>query len=55
MVSVLESVSKSPPMTVAMLEVLDHDDRVDPQSACDALGFDQLTSLDQMLELVFAA
>jgi uncharacterized protein YbjT (DUF2867 family) len=38
----------SPPLTRAMLDVLEHDDRVDPAPACRALGL-TLTPLDQTL------
>jgi uncharacterized protein YbjT (DUF2867 family) len=38
----------SPPITRAMLDVLEHDDRVDPAPACRALGL-TLTPLDQTL------
>lgn len=37
-----------PPITTAMLGVLEHDDRVDPTSACRALGV-ELTPLDETL------
>ncbi len=43
----------SPPVTRAMLEVLDHDDIIDPQPVADALGI-KLTGLDDMLALVLA-
>ena len=38
----------SPPLTRAMLDVLEHDDRVDPGPACRALGL-TLTPLDETL------
>jgi NADH dehydrogenase len=38
----------SPPVTRAMLDVLEHDDRVDPAPACRALGL-TLTPLDETL------
>jgi NADH dehydrogenase len=44
----MEKVSTSPPLTRAMLGVLDHDDRIDPQQAVAALGL-TLTSLDETL------
>jgi NADH dehydrogenase len=44
----LETLSQSPPVTRAMLGVLDHDDDVDPSDACRRLGI-QLTSLDETL------
>ncbi len=43
-----ERVSANPPVTRAMLEVLDHDDAIDPTDAANALGL-SLTSLDEML------
>ena len=46
---VLEHVSASPPFTGTMLDVLDHDDAVDPTPACAAFGIAP-TSLDEMLE-----
>lgn len=45
---VLERLSSSPPVTPAMLGVLDHDDRVDVAPACEWLGM-ELTSLDEIL------
>jgi NADH dehydrogenase len=49
-----ERVSASPPITTAMLDVLEHDDRVDPKPACDALGI-TLTPLDETLQRVVAS
>jgi NADH dehydrogenase len=43
-----ERVLADPPLTPAMLGVLDHDDRVDPAPACRALGV-TLTPLDDTL------
>lgn len=43
-----ERLSKSPPLTRAMLGVLEHDDRIDPAPACRALGL-SLTPLDETL------
>ena len=45
---VFELVSRNPPVTRAMLGVLDHDDSVDTRSACLTLGL-SLTSLDEVL------
>jgi len=45
---VLERVLSDPPVTTAMLEVLEHDDRVDPRDACERLGI-ALTPLDEVL------
>jgi NADH dehydrogenase len=46
--TVLGAVSKNPPVTRAMLEVLDHDDAVDPSDAARRLGI-ELTPLDETL------
>ncbi len=43
-----ERLMANPPITPAMLGVLEHDDRVDPTPACRALGI-QLTPLDETL------
>ena len=45
---IMESVSRNPPVTRAMLGVLDHDDDIDPEPASAALGI-ELTSLEQTL------
>jgi NADH dehydrogenase len=45
---VLELVSRRPPVTRAMLGVLDHDDRIDPSPAAEALGI-ALTPLPETL------
>ncbi|MFV2090532.1 MAG: SDR family oxidoreductase [Pseudomonadales bacterium] len=44
----LEKVSADPPVSRAMLEVLDHDDDIDPRAAMDQLGM-SLTPLEQAL------
>ena len=44
----LERVSGNPPLTRAMLGVLDHDDDIDPQPGADALGI-ELTGLAETL------
>jgi NADH dehydrogenase len=46
-----ERLTASPPLTTAMLDVLEHDDRVDAKPACDALGI-TLTPLDATLRRV---
>ena len=46
--AMFEALSPDPPMTRAMLGVLDHDDDVDVTSACEALGL-ELTPLDETL------
>jgi len=51
---VMERLSANPPVTRAMLGVLDHDDSVDSQPALDALAL-ELTSLDAMLQHCIAA
>ncbi|HEY8152835.1 MAG TPA: NAD(P)H-binding protein [Myxococcota bacterium] len=43
-----ETLLANPPLTRAMLGVLDHDDDIDPKPACDRLGL-QLTPLDATL------
>ena len=47
-VGLLERLTAEPPMTRAMLDVLQHDDRVDPGPACRELRL-QLTPLDETL------
>jgi NADH dehydrogenase len=49
-----ERITASPPITTAMLDVLEHDDRIDPKPACDALGI-LLTPLDDTLRRVVAS
>ncbi len=49
----LERFSAAPPVTRAMLGVLDHDDAVDNTTAIDALGL-ELTALDDALRLCVA-
>jgi len=44
--ALLERVSANPPVTRAMLDVLDHDDAIDPMPAAEALGI-ELTSLEE--------
>ena len=50
--SIFETVMSNPPVTRAMLEVLDHDDNVDSTSALSKLGLSSLTSLDETLKRV---
>ena len=45
---IFESVSRNPPVTRAMLGVLDHDDDIDPEPASAALGI-HLTRLEETL------
>ena len=45
---ILQRVASPPPVTTAMLGVLDHDDAIDPLPASQALGI-SLTSLEEML------
>ncbi len=47
-VAVLERLQANPAVTVSMLDVLQHDDRVDFEPACKKLGID-LTALDDTL------
>ena len=49
----LERMSSNPPVTPAMLGVLDHDDDIDPRPAADALGI-RLTDLPETLARVAA-
>ncbi len=51
---VMATLLANPPVTPAMLGVLDHDDEIDPQAALDALGIDSLTGLEEMLKAVLA-
>ena len=46
--TMFEGLSPDPPVTRAMLEVLDHDDNVDAVPACRSLGL-ELTTLDETL------
>jgi uncharacterized protein YbjT (DUF2867 family) len=48
-----ERLLANPPLTPAMLGVLEHDDQVDPGPAADALGL-ELTPLDATLRFTFA-
>lgn len=50
----LERLLADPPLTEAMLEVLQRDDRIDPRGACKELGL-ELTPLDETLRRSFAA
>jgi len=49
--ALMERFTANPPVTTAMLDVLEHDDRVDPKLASDALGI-ALTPLDETLRRV---
>jgi uncharacterized protein YbjT (DUF2867 family) len=49
-----ERLSADPPLTRAMLGVLDHDDEIDPEPACRALGI-ELTALDVSLRRALEA
>ncbi|RIL04428.1 MAG: hypothetical protein DCC71_14235 [Proteobacteria bacterium] len=51
--AIAERASAAPPLTTPMLEVLEHDDAVDPRPACAALGI-ELTRLDDTLRRVVA-
>ena len=52
---VLEQFLGNPPITTAMLGVLDHDDNIDSEPTIKLLGMEKLTSLDATLEAVLAA
>ena len=45
---IMERALANPPVTAAMLEVLDHDDEIDPSAACAALNI-ELTPLDEII------
>jgi len=45
----------NPPITAAMMGVLDHDDTIDSKNVMAQIGLEKLTSLDSMLGLVFEA
>jgi len=47
-VSLLDRLLSNPPVSRAMFDILQHDDRVDPDAFCKALGI-ELTPLDQTL------
>ncbi|MEM7409884.1 MAG: NAD(P)H-binding protein [Myxococcota bacterium] len=49
----MEKLSSDPPLTSAMLGVLEHDDQIDPSPACEQLGI-TLTPLDDALREAFA-
>ena len=51
----LEQFLGNPPITTAMLGVLDHDDNIDPEPTMKLLGMKKLTSLDDMLKAVLVA
>ncbi|MCP5059885.1 MAG: NAD(P)H-binding protein [bacterium] len=53
MALLFERVSSTPPITRAMLGVLEHDDDIDPGAACSRLGL-KLTPLADTLEHTFA-
>ena len=42
----------NPPVTAAMMGVLDHDDSIDTKDVMSQIGLEKLTSLDSMLGLV---
>lgn len=51
---IFEAISAEPPVTRAMLGVLEHDDAIDPGPTCRRLGL-ELTPLDETLHHVFGA
>ncbi len=53
-VALMERTSASPGMTRDMLDILEHDDRVEADVACDLLGI-ELTPLDETLARVLGA
>ena len=50
---VCESIMANPPVTEAMMGVLDHDDSTETKDTMDQIGLEKLTSLESMLVLVF--
>ena len=52
MAGMMERLLSNPPVTRAMLDVLDHDDDIDAKIAMDALQLGSLTSLDDTLRAV---
>ena len=50
---ILELMMANPPITAAMMGVLDHDDSIDTKDVMSQIGLEELTSLDSMLGLVF--
>ena len=52
MAGIMEAALANPPVTRAMLDVLDHDDQVDATQALAALNIPELTKLDTMLTKV---
>ena len=50
---VFELIMVNPPVTAAMMGVLDHDDSIDTKNVMTQIGLEKLTSLDSMLGLVF--
>lgn len=53
MAFLLEKLLGNPPVTRAMLDVLDHDDEIDPKATCELLDIN-LTDLDRVLSLCVA-
>jgi uncharacterized protein YbjT (DUF2867 family) len=49
----LEVLMPNPPITSAMLGVLDHDDDLDALKAAEQIGLNSLTPIDKTLELIF--
>jgi uncharacterized protein YbjT (DUF2867 family) len=49
---VVEKTVTEPPITRAMLEVLDHDDDVDTTAIAERLEITPLTTVDEMLRLI---
>ena len=49
LVTILEMLFSNPPISRAMLGVLDHNDDIDPLPSCKELGI-ELTALNKMLQ-----
>jgi hypothetical protein len=45
----MEKLLPAPPITLPMLEILQHDDRIDEQESCEVFGL-ALTPLDETLQ-----
>ena len=53
-VGIMQTLLPNPPLTMAMLEILDHDDQVDNAPVLQALGLGNLTGLDEALVLTLS-
>jgi NADH dehydrogenase len=53
-VGIMQTLMPNPPLTMAMLEILDHDDQVDNTPVLQALELGSLTGLDEALALTLS-